>query len=331
MPSNKIHFSLFMFTVDMRPDDRDYTKVLIGHLKALTEIGYDGFDLPIPARPGADHAREIESYKGLKQAFDEAGLQNVRFTTNVGTTRDYDPTSTDTAMRDKALAYLKSRVDITATLGGETVMAGPIIFPYGMYPTEADVPLWSDALQDWLAPRYLLARPVIQELAHYAETKGVKLAIEPVDHWETAAPNMVSDVLQFLEGVDSPQAGLTVDCAHVMLGSSGPEAYERDIQATIAQKRLHYVHISSLDRGSLADTWIPWRKFLKPIIPNYDGPYLVEVFNAIPVFQNSLRLTRRKFWIPGEDQAEPGLPSAYDVARDGLKKLRRQLDRLSTE
>jgi len=89
------------------------------------------------------------------------------------------------------------------------------------------------------------------------------------------------------------------------------------------------VHISSLDRGSFSDTWIPWETFLAPILPAYQGPYLLEVFNAIPAFQNSLRQTRRKFWIPGEDALEPGRPSAYDVARDGLAVLQEQFQRLS--
>lgn len=328
--SRPIYFSFFMFTVDMRPDDAAYGQVLIDHIRALSEIGYDGFDLPIPPKPTTDHQAEVESYIRLKQRFDEAGLQDVRFTTNVGTTRDFDPTSPVTDTRRAALAYLKSRVDITSVLGGETVMAGPIIFPYGVFPTNDEgIPLWSDLLQDWLAPRYQLATSVIAELADYATEKGVKLAIEPVDHWETPAPNMVSDVLDFLKGVDSATAGLTVDCAHVMLGSDGPAAYERDIHTTIAQKRLHYVHISSLDRGSFDDTWIPWDTFLGPILPAYQGPFLLEVFNAIPAFQNSLRQTRRKFWIPGEDAPEADWPSAYDVARDGLAIFQNQLQRLN--
>ena len=332
-PADKlIYFSFFMFTVDMRPDDEAYSRLLIQHIRALTEIGYVGFDLPIPPKATADHAAEVESYVRLKRRFDDAGLQNVRFTTNVGTTRDFDPTSPDAATRQAALAYLKSRVDITAVLGGETVMAGPIIFPYGLFPTnDAGIPLWSDLLQDWLRPRYAQALPVIAELADYATAKGVKLAIEPVDHWETPAPNMVSDVLAFLEGIESPTAGLTVDCAHVMLGSDGPVAYEQDIRRTIAQKRLHYVHISSLDRGSFNDTWIPWHTFLAPIVQAFDGPFLVEVFNAIPAFQTSLRQTRRKFWIPGEDDPEPGLPSAYDVARDGLSVLQHHIQQASAK
>ncbi|MGV3550591.1 sugar phosphate isomerase/epimerase family protein [Rhizobium sp.] len=331
-PDRTILFSLFMFTVDMRPDDPAYTPTLIGHLKALTEMGYHGFDLPIPARDTLDHAPEIESYRRLKQAFDAAGLKDAVFTTNVGATKRFDPTSPDPEQRGQALDYLKSRVDITAILGGkkDSVLAGPIVLPYGLYPSlDPDTPLWSDALQDWLVDRYETARPVIAELAGYAGSKGVKLAIEPVDHWETAAPNMVSEVLDFLVGIDSSEVGVAVDVAHVMLGSSGPEAYAKDIAATIAQKRLHYVHISSLDRGSFGDVWIAWDQFLNPIIPHFNGPYLVEVFNAIPVFHGPLRQTRRKFWIPGEDEPVAGRPSAYDVAREGLDVVKKQFARLA--
>jgi sugar phosphate isomerase/epimerase len=87
---------------------------------------------------------------------------------------------------------------------------------------------------------------------------------------------------------------------------------------------LNYVHISAPDRGALADSWIPWEQFLQPIQQGYKGPFLVEVFNAIPVFLNSLRLTRRKFCIPGED---PDLkrPDAYDVAREGIETVRRHI------
>ena len=333
-PDRTILFSLFMFTVGMRPDDPAYTPVLIGHLKALTEMGYHGFDLPIPPRDTLDHGPEIERYRCLKQAFDKAGLQDAIFTTNVGATKRFDPTSHDPAKRQQALDYLKSRVDMTAILGGkkDSVMAGPIVLPYGEYPNlDPDTPLWSDALQDWLVDRYETARPVIAELADYAGSKGVKLAIEPVDHWETAAPNMVSEVLDFLKGIDSSEVGIAVDVAHVMLGSSGPEAYARDIATTIAQKRLHYVHLSSLDRGSFNDVWIAWDQFLNPILPSFKGPYLVEVFNAIPVFHGPLRQTRRKFWIPGEDEPVAGLPSAYDVARDGLAVVRQQFERLGAD
>jgi hypothetical protein len=64
---------------------------------------------------------------------------------------------------------------------------------------------------------------------------------------------------------------------------------------------------------------------LDEIEPVYSGPYLVEVFNAIPPFESSMRMTRRRFWRPGEDAPEAGVDSAYDVARAALKTLEEKI------
>ena len=48
-------------------------------------------------------------------------------------TTEYDPAAPGQGNRGQALAYLKSRVDITAALGGN-IMAGPIVFPYNVFP-----------------------------------------------------------------------------------------------------------------------------------------------------------------------------------------------------
>lgn len=331
LADRSINLSFFMFTANLQPTDPAYTQVLIKHLAAMTEIGYGGFDLPIAPQPTFDHRSEVDSYRRLKDAFVEAGYENIRFTTNVGTTRTFDPTSPYADQRALALSYLKSRVEITHVLGGPSIMAGPFLFPYGVFPTtDAGEPIWSDALQDWLKPRYRFASEVFDELGAFAERLGVKLGIEPVDHWETPAPNTVSDVLQFLAKVQPKQAGVTIDSAHVVLGSTGPEVFRENVRDAVAQKRLHYVHLSPPDRGALKDSWIPWETFLPPILPVYDGPLLVEVFNAVPPFVNLMRLSRRKFWIPGEDSPVVGTPSAYVVAQEGWDVVRQKLEWFAT-
>ncbi len=319
-----VYFSFFMFTADLRPDDVVYSETIVRHMRALLEMGYDGFDLPIAPTPTTDHRAEVDSYRRLRRRLDAAGLTGLKIATNVGCTRTFDPTSPYKEQRDAALGYLKSRVDITRALGG-TMLAGPIVFPYGAFPTtDSGDPLWSDALQDWLAPRYRRAAPVLRELADYAAEQDVTLAIEPVDHWETPAPNMVADVMGFLAHVPDARLGLCVDSAHVLLGSDGPSAFRAGIAEAVAGHRLHYVHVSAPDRGAIHDSWIPWRAFLDPIVPHHAGPYLIEVFNAVPPFLASLRQTRRKFWIPCEDPPGRG-PSAYDIAKDALATFRQEL------
>ncbi len=327
MSARDIYLSFFMFTVNLHPDDPRYTEVVVRHMRTLRNMGYAGFDMPIFPSAAGNPQADVPRYERLRTALDTAGLEDVGLTTNVATTPAYDPTSLVPEEREAALAYLKSRVDITAALRG-TIMAGPVLFPYNVFPTLDGEPLWSDALQDWLLPRYRIARPLFERLGEYAAVRGVRVAIEPVDHWETPAPNMVRDVLDFLAGVRSPHIGVCVDSSHVVLGSSGPKAYRRDIRDAADQRRLHYVQVSPPDRGEVADSWIPWRTFLEPVLPVYHGPLLIEVFNAIPAFLTSLRLTRRKFWVPMDDEPVPGVPSAYDVAEEGITRLRAELAKL---
>jgi sugar phosphate isomerase/epimerase len=321
-----VFFSFFMFTADLRPQDTRYTRTLVNHLKALTDMGYDGFDVHIADRPTTvDHKLEVDGYLGLKKAFERAGLGEVKFTTNVGTTRTFDPTSPYEEQRRQALSYLKSRVEITRVLGGDSIMSGPFIYPYGVFPvTDSDEPIWSDALQDWMKPRYDAARSVFEELLEYAAAREVKLAVEPVKSWETPPPNMVSEVLDFLEGLEHAQGGVTIDTAQVVMESQGPSVFRENVARAVRQDRLYYVHLSAPDRGAVKDSWIPWDIVAHEIEPVYRGPYLIEVFNAIPPFDRSMRMARRRFWRPGEDEAVPGRDSAYDVARDALDELRTQ-------
>jgi len=319
-----------MFTVDLRPEELAYTGVIIKHLKAIGEMGYDGFDLHIAPRSGnVDHKVEVEGYERLKKEFDNAGLKDKKFATNVGTTPFfYDPTSPYQEERDRAFLYLQSRVDITLALGGEgSIMSGPFLYPYGGFPlSDLGEPMWSDALQDWMVQRYQNAQPVIEKLAKYAERKQVKLAIEPVKNWETPPPNMVSEVLNFLDGVKSP-CGITIDTAQVLMESQGPAVFKENVARAVNRSRLSYVHISAPDRGAINDCWIPWDIMLGEIEPVYQGPYLIEVFNAIPPLDAGMRMMRRRFWRPGEDADGPENLSAYHIAGAALKELKDQIDR----
>lgn len=323
----EIFFSFFMFTTDARPHDSSYTKILIKHLKALTEMGYDGFDLHIAAQPATvDHKLEVDSYICLRKAFDAAGLKDAKFTTNVGTTRTFDPTSPYEEQRKQALSYLKSRVDITRVLGGDSIMSGPFLYPYGVFPvTDNNEPMWSDALQDWMTSRYQAAHTVFEDLAAYAAEQKVKLAIEPVKNWETPGPTMVSEALDFIDGLEHGQAGVTIDTAQVVMESQGPSVFKANVARAVQKNRLYYVHISAPDRGAVHDCWIPWDVILNEIEPVYHGPYLVEVFNAIPPLDSSMRMTRRRFRRPGEDNSASKGESAYTVAEAALKELRKQI------
>ena len=82
------------------------------------------------------------------------------------------------------------------------------------------------------------------------------------------------------------------------------------------------VQLSPPDRGRLDRSWLPWTPFLERVLPYYQGPLAIEMFNALPVFQPLLRLSRRKYWIAGVD-APSNDPSAMDVAAASLAASRK--------
>jgi len=317
-----------MFTTDLKPDNSDYRKTVIKHIKKLQEFGYTGFEFPIAPPPpeSQNYAQDdLENYTQLKSYLDDQGLTEVKFSTNVGATPSFDPSSPDSDKRQEALDYLKSRVDITAALGGN-IMMGPIVIPYGLFPvTEStEQPIWSDQLQDYLKGRYENAQPILNQLGEYAKGKNVKLAIEPITHWETSGPNKLSQLIEFLKGVSSKQVGVVIDSAHETLDGDGPEIFKTQVDYLAKQERLHYIQVSPPDRGAIHTSWLPWQSFLEPILKVYHGPIAVEIFNAIPAFTNSLRLTRRKFWIPGEEPQNQYL-SAYDIADKAIKVTQQEI------
>jgi sugar phosphate isomerase/epimerase len=207
-------------------------------------------------------------------------------------------------------------------------MMGPLVIPYGGFPVDAQGNrIWSDSLQAHLEARYVHAQPILNQLGEYAVGKNVKLAIEPITHWETPAPNTLAQLLKFLEGVPCPQVGVVLDSAHETLDGAGPELFAQQVQQLAAANRLHYVQASPPDRGALHTSWIPWVPLFTPILQVYNGPIAVEIFNAIPPFRDSLRLSRRKFWIPGLDTPNE-YPSAYDIAAAALNVTQTELTKI---
>jgi sugar phosphate isomerase/epimerase len=320
-PDPAFYLSFFLFTTDPQPGAQAAREQLLVQVEELVEMGYSGFELPIPPSDMVEPQAEVEAYRQLRQELDERGFASVALTTNVAATAAFDPTAEDPAVRLAALAYLKSRVEITAALRGN-VMMGPIVYPYGLRPKDQrGEELWSDALQAFLAAGYQRAAPVLAELAEHAAQLGVRLAIEPITHWETAAPNTLEQLQAFLELVPNPQLGVVIDSAHEILDGAGPERFAEQVAALAASGRLHYVQLSAPDRGRLDRSWLPWSHFLARVLPHYEGPLAIEMFNALPVFQPLLRLSRRKYWIAGVD-APSSAPSAMEVADASLQASR---------
>ena len=110
----------------------------------------------------------------------------------------------------------------------------------------------------------------------YAESKGVKLALEPLNRFETSFINLTEQALELVELIGSPAVGVMVDTFH---GNIEEKSLGRAIE--MAGDKLFHVHANENDRGVPGTGHVAWDEVaaaLKKI--NYNGAMVIESFST---------------------------------------------------
>lgn len=148
--------------------------------------------------------------------------------------------SAEAAERRDTADYIRGLIDAAAafapTLGGLTpAIGGPMYGAVGKTPAPD-----RDARQR----ERDLAAVELRPLAAYAHDRGVRLALELLNRYETDLLNVVSQGLEMVAAVDSPALGLHLDTYHMHLE-------ERDSAVAIrrAGERLYHFHACENDWG----------------------------------------------------------------------------------
>lgn len=198
--------------------------------------------------------------------------------------------------------YLRACVDAAATVGEEErVVAGPIYASVGRK-WRVDVAGRTELLgelADNLAP-----------VAEYAAGNGVRLALEPLNRFETSLINTVEQAIEVVDMVGSPALGLLLDTFHM-------NVEERDIPDSIraAGGRVYHFHACANDRGAPGADHLDWDGIALALRDvGYGGAVAIESFTA----ENEAIATAAAIWRP--------LASSQDeIAINGLDFLHRTL------
>lgn len=172
--------------------------------------------------------------------------------------------SEDAAERANTAAYIRELVDMAAALGSP-VISGPLYGAVGKTPA-ANL----DARQRQRDRSATELRP----LATYAGDHGVRLALEPLNRFETDLINIVDQGLALVEAVGSPHVGLHLDTFHMHLE-------ERDSGAAIrrAGDRLFHFHACENDRGVPGAGQVAWPAVAAALADvGYDDAIVIESF-----------------------------------------------------
>ena len=204
---------------------------------------------------------------------------------------------TDPATVADTQDYLRHCVDVAVTVGSP-VVAGPAYASTGRTWRIDD-----DRRQALYAELRINLAPVVD----YATTRGVRLAIEPLNRYETSLINTVAQGLEALDGLPDQGCGLALDTYHLNIEESDPVAAIRT-----AGPRIAHVQVCANDRGAPGADHLDWPALLTALADTgYRGSLCIESFTP----DNQSIATAASIWRP--------LARSQDaIAVDGLAFLR---------
>ena len=255
----------------------------------LKDAGFDGVEIPI-------FDREVDKYAELGKRLDALGLERIA----VGARgSDDNPISADPAVRAEAAAAMRANLDSAAALGA-SLICGPLHAPLGVF---SGVPPTAEEKARSVA--------YLQEVAPYAEERGVTMALEYLSRFEMYLTNIAADLAALVREVDQSHCRMMYDTYHAHIE-------EKDVRAALQECKdvLVHVHASENDRSTPGAGQVDWETTFATLDDiGYNGWMSIEAFgSAAPEFAGAARIWRRMF------------ESEEQLARDGAAFIRSGLD-----
>ena len=277
----KLGMNLLLWTTELEPR----------HSKLLRDIrswGYEGVEVPLFAPAALDVAWAAGELKqcGLELTTVTSLPQNANL---IGESEDE---------QHAAIEHLRACIQAARQLGA-SLLCGPVYAPVGRLagrPRTAEE--WRRAVNN------------LGELARIAADHGVRVAIEPLNRFETYFLNTAADTCELIGEIGSDSLGVQLDTFHANIE-------EKNLAATIRQcgPRVMHVHVSENDRGIPGTGHVDWDGMFAALQKTgYDGWIVVESFaQTIPQIAAATAMWR------------PVAPSAEVYAREAIQFLRSRM------
>jgi D-psicose/D-tagatose/L-ribulose 3-epimerase len=276
-----------------------FTTKRLDVLERAARAGYDGVEIFLEREEELDYAR-------VAAAAANAGVE-ISVCVQIDSSRD--PSSDDRDRRRAGVEYLKRAIDAVREMGG-TMIGGPVYGDQIFYGGSRPVAREARGIAD------LRARAVesLREVAEHAEAAGARVAVEPLNRFETSLVLRAEHAVDLVREVDSPAVGVQLDTYHMNIEEPDmPTAIE------FAGERLIHFHANENNRGPIGSGHIDWDSIGAALARvGYDGSVVAE-----PFFRGDAGPgTNVALWIPPvDDESEDA------SARRSLAVLRERLGR----
>lgn len=209
-----------------------------------------------------------------------------------------DLASPDDGERAQGIRYARACVDLAAAVEAPIVVVIPAAAgrtaPAGDPATERD---WHRGYEE----EWKRAVDSVRQAAEYAAPRGLSLALEPINRYETFLVTNLDQATSFLEEVDSDSVKLHLDTFHMNLEEADPAAAIRRAGA-----RLVNMHVSDSNRQAPGRGHTNFRRILSALREiAYPGVLALE---PVPPGSNPLLSVRMTQNLPLRDlYAEEGI------------------------
>jgi D-psicose/D-tagatose/L-ribulose 3-epimerase len=236
----------------------------------ISGMGFDAVEIAV-------EDPSVIDFKTVKKALAEYNLQVV-ICGAFGTERDL--TSDDKKFQQNSLAYIEACLDACAELG-ISFFGGPMYSAVGkarMLPADQRKKEWDLAVNN------------LRLVSETAAVRNLKIALEPLNRFESDLINTVDDVLRLINDIDNPAAGIMLDSFHMGIEERNAE----DAIVNAGEKLLH-IQVAENYRGTPGTgqtNWDAYRRGLERI--EYSGIVSIESFTT----ENKALAGAVCFWKP---------------------------------
>jgi D-psicose/D-tagatose/L-ribulose 3-epimerase len=265
-------------------------------IRSAAAIGYDIIEVPLfdPGSTDLERTRDLLRQHGLTPSV------------SLGLTAETDISSPDVAVSRAGIAQLHKVVEATAFIGG-TIVAGVIGSAWQKYltpPTDAG---------------YRNAVSGLREVAQEARAKGVVLAIEVVNRFESNLLNTAAQGPRLVEAIGEDNVGVHLDTFHMHIEEADAAAAIRACGSA-----LRYFHVNENHRGYLDTGSIDFAPIFRALVSaRYAGAISFEAFSSstcTPAIAGNAAIWRSVFE-DGEDVAS----RALDFLKSGMASAHRAM------